>query len=90
MFVWKIRLYKSRGEVVGGDLISGAKRALKSMARGKKEGLGIWPYFLGNIHNLVNHSSQTFLVLSESLYFFIRPSTQAQLLITYSSANGIT
>ena len=43
------------------------------MARGKK-GLGVWLLFLGNIHNLVNNSSQTFLVLLDPLYSsLVRP-----------------
>ena len=46
------------------------------MARGKK-GLRVWLSFLGNIHDLVNNSSQTFLVLLDPLYFSIRQSSNS-------------
>ena len=69
----KVVLYKSRGEVVGGETLFWRMRG----ERGR--GLGIWPSFLGNIHNPDDYSSQTFLVLLDSFVFLHSP-------LLYSSA----
>lgn len=50
MLVWIVRLYKSRGEVVGGGTLFWRIASVsKPIARGKKKGLGIWPSSLEKI-----------------------------------------
>lgn len=66
-----------------GDVVLAHSVLFKIHSAGeRREGLEIWPSFFENIHNQVNYSSQTFVLLySFCISSFAHSSTQAQLVI---------